>query len=227
MFNWLKAKPAPAKADIRDTLFGDIPMTEFLALGASASATEPWSSFNQAKQLLDSNDKQATIETLLGVLAFPNLESRFYIQTWHFLRDLGVTPSTEQRKQLLGVVIEVGMKHGVDLIAAYPEHSARYYNYSGSGVVWDRPNPSVDLFIEDLLKSGTVVLQAIGPWEGSRPAAPTNGKARINILSPAGLSFGEGPLATLSKDRLSGPVIAAAMRLMMELMRISKESNSK
>jgi hypothetical protein len=184
---------------------------------------EPWVSFGRAKEALDRDDSQAAIETLKGILEMPELESRHYLQSWHFLRELGVHPTAEKEKQLLGVIVEVGMTTGVDLLVAYADHHARYYNYSGAGIVWERPKDSLDAAIDDLLRVGAVTIKAIGPWKESRPSAPPDGHVRINLLSPSGLHFGQGPHDDLAKDQSGGPVLASAFRLMQELMKLEKK----
>jgi hypothetical protein len=136
---------------------------------------------------------------------------------------LGVNPPPEKAKDVLGVVVEVAMKRGLDLVAGYADHHARYYNYSGAGVVWERPAGTLDAAIDDLLRVGAVVARAIGPWKEARPPAPPEGNARINLLVPSGLHFGEAPLDTLARDRLGGPVIASAFRLMQELIKLTKK----
>jgi len=153
----------------------------------------------------------------------PELESRQYLQAYHCLRGLGVDPPTEKAKDVLGVVVEVGIKNGVDLVAAWADHHARYYNFSGAGVVWERPHDRLDLAIDDLLRVGGVVARVIGPWDKERPPAPPEGMARINVLVPSGLHFGQGELDSFSKDPLGGPVIASALRLMQELISLGKK----
>jgi len=64
-----------------------------------------------------------------------------------------------------------------------------------------------------LLRVGSAVAQVIGPWKETRSPAPTIGRARLNLLTPSGLHFVEGPLDTLAKDKLGGPVINSAFRL--------------
>src|SRR5205807_133590 len=81
------------------------------------------------------------------ILAAPKLESRHYLQAWHFLRQHGSRPREEFAKTVLGVVVEVGMPEGLDLLAAYLDRSARYFNYSGRAVVWDHPDTSLDNYI--------------------------------------------------------------------------------
>jgi hypothetical protein len=109
-----------------------------------------------------------------------------------------------------------------DLVAAYAGHHARYYNFSGAGVIRERPNSLLDAAIDELRRVGATNLRAIGPRKDNRPSAPPTGHARINLLSPNGLHFGQGPLEMLSKDQLGGPVIAASFRLMQEPIKLSK-----
>jgi hypothetical protein len=128
-------------------------------------------------------------------------------------RFLGWAPPVDT-KQVWGVVVEVGLQGGLDLLAAYADHTARYYNYSGAGVVWDHPDAPIDA----LLACGQTICDRIGPWEGARPAPPPNGQVRINLLTPSGLHFGQGPFELLSQDSLGGPALAAATALMQGLI---------
>jgi hypothetical protein len=153
----------------------------------------------------------------------PDLESRQYLQAWHFLRELRVFPPTETAKQVLGVVVEVGVDRGLDLVAAYPDHHARYYNFSGAAVVWERPNDSLDKPIDDLLRAATVVVDAIGLWEKEKPSPPPKGQVRINILTPSGLHFGQGSWDALSKDKIGGPVIGLSFQLMQRLIKLAQK----
>ncbi len=119
--------------------------------------------------------------------------------------------------------MEAGLNGGLDIIAAYADLSARYYNYSGAGVVWERPDATLDAPIQQVLSSGRVVAAQLGPWKGPRPPAPPQGIARVNMLTPSGLHFGEGSLQALASDPLGGPVIATAMALMRALIGKTKK----
>jgi len=222
MFDWLKDKPRQRKPEIRDALFGDMPLESFV-VPAQTAASEPWASFARARQLAESGDTRSAAGALQGILNMPELESRHYLQAYHFLRALGVNAPPEKTKDVLGVVVEVGMQGGLDLVAAYADCHARYYNYSGAGVVWERPSDMLDACIVDLLRVGGPVAREIGLWEGIRPPAPQAGHARINVLAPSGLYFGQGPLDSLSKDHLGGPVLAAAFELMQKLIALTKK----
>jgi hypothetical protein len=147
------------------------------------------------------------------------------LQAWHFLRHNGQQPPPEVAKQVLGVVIEVGMPNGLDLLAAYPDHFARYYNFSGAGVIWEHPDGSLDSAIDQLLAASKVIVDKIGPWDQPRPIPPPRDQARLNFLTPSGLHFGQAPMAVLARDPMAGRVLQLATVLMQAL--IAKTDKSK
>ena len=203
---------------IRDILFGDLPFSQWPNQASTSVDGEPWLSFISARNQLDSANQESAKQTLRRILEIPDLESRHYLQAWHFLRELGESPTDRDAKRLYGVVVEVALDEGLDIVAAYADHTARYLNYSGAAIVWERPNESLDQAIDSLLAAGRMVAAQIGPGEGPRPAAPPKGQVRISMLVPSGLHFGQGPFDALSGDPLGGPVIAAAMQLMQSLI---------
>jgi hypothetical protein len=208
----------PEQPAIRDILFGDMPFSQWPNGSSTSVDGEPWLSFISARSQLDSGDQESAKQTLRRILEMPDLESRHYLQAWHFLRELGESPTDGNAKQLYGVVVEVALDEGLDIVAAYADHSARYLNYSGAAIVWERPDESLDQAIDSLLSAGRMVAAQIGPWEGPRPPAPPKGQLRISMLVPSGLHFGQGPFEALSGDPLGGPVITAAMQLMQSLI---------
>jgi hypothetical protein len=201
--------------DIRDALFGDAPID---AWPSKTIPGEPWETFVRAREALAAGRKAEAVECWQRVTEMPGLESRQYLQAWHFLRARGIQPHPENAKQLLGVVVEVSMKEGLDLLAAYADHHARYFNYSGAGVVWEHPNSSLDPYIDALLVAGSRVLQKIGPWTDPRPGSPGVDQIRMNFLSPAGLHFGQGALQVLAVEPMAKPVFDAALALMQQLI---------
>ena len=190
---------------IRDILFGDLPFSQWPNGSATSVDGEPWLSFISARNQLDSANQESAKQTLRRILAMPDLESRHYLQAWHFLRELGESPTDGDAKRLYGVVVEVTLDEGLDIVAAYADHTARYLNYSGAAIVWERPNESLNQAIDSLLAAGRMVAAQIGPGEGPRPAAPPKGQVRISMLVPSGLHFGQGPFDALSGDPLGGP----------------------
>ncbi|HKY27110.1 MAG TPA: hypothetical protein VJM12_04110 [Pyrinomonadaceae bacterium] len=179
---------------------------------------EPWTSFVKAREHAGAGDRASSTNVLRQILKMPNLESRHYLQAWHFLKQMGQQPADGEGKRLYGVVVEVGTENGLDILAAYVDGTARYFNYTGAAIIWERPDRSLDTTIETLLVLGQRVANEIGPWDGDRPAAPASGDVRINLLVPSGLHFGQGRFEQLASDGMGGPLIAAATELMRALI---------
>lgn len=199
----------------RDLLFGDAPMSEWPS-SSPPDDEEPWVSFVKARTLLGSDRQREGMDQLRNVLAMKGLGSRHYLQAWHFLRQAGAEPTTVIAKQVLGVIVEVGLERGTDIVAAYADGTARYENQSGALIVWDAPGGSLEPAIKQLLAAGQVVADQIGSWQDARPPAPRPGNIRINMLTPSGLHFGEADFGTLAADPLGGPVVKAALALMQQ-----------
>lgn len=212
-----KQKASGVPASIRDTLFGDMPLDQWPKKGGLAELA-PWDEFAKAQQLIGANKTVEAAECWKRIIARPGLEARHYIQAWNFLRQYGVEPAAAEAKNLYGVVFEVPIHGGLDLLAAYSDHSARYYNYQSSGVVWDHPDDSLDKPIDDLLSAAKGVVNKIGPWEGDRPPAPPAGQVRMSFLTPSGLHFGQGPFEALQRDPIAGQTVQLATQLMVALV---------
>jgi hypothetical protein len=125
-----------------------------------------------------------------------------------------------QAKHVYGVVVDVPVENGFDTVAAFDDRSARYLNFSGAAVVWDAPDSRMDARVRELLAAGQQLATLIGPWQDERPPlTPLN--ARISLLTPSGLHFGEGPFEDFAADPMASPVIAAAASLMQSLISVA------
>lgn len=231
VFGFNKNKPAVAQppvppAEIRDTLFGDMQLDRWPPM-VTGKEVEPWTSFVRARRAIGEGHKEDAIAAWRAIADMPGLESRHYVQAWNFLHVVGVHPPVEKAKLLLGVVIEVPMNGGLDLLAAYPERTARYYNHKGGGVIWEHGSDLLDPQINALLQAAQTILNAIGPWGKPRPPAPPEGQLRINILSPAGLHFGQSTFEAFGKDPLARPAIDAGVTLMNALIDMDLKAGKK
>jgi hypothetical protein len=218
-WNSKKKQPEWPLAGLRETLFGDLPIERWSEPGNTPSAEEPWAAFARVREELRS-DRAAAIASLQSIANARGFEPRHHLQAWHLLRELGVQPDQDVGKQVLGVVVEVPVEGGPDVLAAYADHSARYLNHAGGVVVWERPDDRLDRHIDALLAASSSLVQRIGPWDGPRPPPPRKDHARLNFLTPSGLHFGEGPFGALAGDPMGAPVINAATLLMTELVEL-------
>ncbi len=204
---------------VRDFLFGDVPLAQWAESGAQAGTAEPWCSFARAQDCLRGRAPSEAIGILTGITQRSGLESRQYLQAWSALRGLGVSPRVPDPTRVYGVVIELGLAGGLDIVACYADHTARYVHHAGGGVVWEAPDPSLDLAIDRVLSASETVARHVGVWEGVRPPPPPTGQARLSVLTPAGIRFGQAPTEALMSDGLAGPVMAAGYSLLMDLIR--------
>lgn len=122
------------------------------------------------------------------------------------------------RKELLGVIVEVGKETGHDILASYKDGTARYIDQSGKIIAWEVSDERSDFLTSELFYESENIVKKIGPWDKqSRLAPPGKGLARITFLMSDGLYFGQAPIADLFHDSLSGPALAAATLLMKHL----------
>jgi hypothetical protein len=205
--------------NVRDTLFGDAPPEDWPPAGAEADDF-PWTAFDEARAYLAAGSVADARRYWHEVTDRPGLESRHYVQAWGFLRAHGEQPPEGIAKDVLGLVVEMALPEGLDLLAVYADRSARYYNHAGGGVALEHAEGALAEPIDELLAAAAEVVARIGPWEGERPGPPAAGTARLSFLTPNGLHFGEGPVEALEADPLGGLVLHRATAVMLELVEL-------
>ena len=145
------------------------------------------------------------------IAASPDEESRVRVLAYNRLRASGrAVPA----KQLLGVIVEVPLRQGLDTLAAYRDGRVRYLNQSGKIAVFEGGPPEVETLADELILVSQNLVNAIGPWDKRRLPPPRAGNVRLTFLVSDGLYFGEGPFQALQNDPLGGPVLAKATQLL-------------
>jgi hypothetical protein len=211
--------------EIREVLFGDEPLEKVAAYAQGLMDEHPWACFTTALQRLAEGDSQGAIAALRKVLQMSGLEVRLYLQAWHCLRTFGQFPPEDLAREIQGVVVEVALERGLDIVAAYVDDSARYINYSGAAIVWDTRDAEIDRMVIELLAVGQSFVDVSDPWDGPRPPAPPTGSVRINLLTFGGLHFGQGSFQAISQDGLGGLALRGAFDLMQTLIAKVKAKN--
>lgn len=166
-------------------------------------------------ELPASDQKPQTIAELQKIIGTEGLESRTYVAAWDELRKAGHAPDAQQEKIILGVVVEVGLPGGLDILAAYADHSVRYYNHAGGGVIWEHNDTRLDATLDKLLGLAADLVKHIGP--GLKPPAIRKNYVRLNFLTPSGIHYGEGKINIIATDSIAGPVFATATELLTAL----------
>lgn len=117
-----------------------------------------------------------------------------------------------------GVILEVGMDEGLDVLAAFGDGRARYLNHNGNITIWEGGDGPIAGLAAALLESAKPIAQNIGVHDGERPPAPPAGSMRISVLTESGLHFGQGPMGAFGSHPMAAPVLDAGVALMGALV---------
>ena len=158
--------------------------------------------------LFSSNPSENDLQTIIND---ESLESRIKLLVYHKLRAAGHTITN---KELLGVIVEVGMDGGLDVLASYKDGRARFISYSGRMIIWETTDATSNQLTEKLFAESEKIVAKIGPWNNPRRPHPSTGMARISFLVSDGLYFGEAPMNTLFADPLASGALMNATSLM-------------
>jgi hypothetical protein len=124
---------------------------------------------------------------------------------------------TPTKKELLAVIIEVGLEKGLDVLASFNNGTARYINQTGKMIIWETNDETSDKLTTELFSKSIGIVDQIGPWDKPRRPRPARGNARMTFLVSDGLYFGEGPIDMLFNDPMASSALACATQLMKYL----------
>lgn len=130
------------------------------------------------------------------------------------------------KKELLAVIVEVGLDNGLDVLASFNNGTARYINQTGKMLIWETTaDETANELTKTLFSNSQTIVNQIGPWDKSRRPHPTKGNVRITFLVSDGLYFGEGPMDVLFNDPMARPALTSATQLMQYLTEKSLKSD--
>ena len=130
-----------------------------------------------------------------------------------------------KNKELLAVIVEVGLDGGLDVLASFKNGTARYINQTGKVLIWETTTDAiVNQLTKDLFAKSVEVVNQIGPWDKPRKSHPAKGNMRLSFLVSDGLYFGEGSMDVLFNDKLASPTLTIATSLMQYLTKKSLEA---
>jgi hypothetical protein len=205
-----------------DTLFGDLPLAEWVAQGEKLDAA-PWPALRAAAAFQSAGQLAQACRVLRGLTRETGLETRQLLQAWSALRELNCPEARESEKTVLGVLIEAsteGLEEGHDILAVYADRTALYLDHSGAVTTSANADGTLDDEIAAVLDAATAILPQVGPWQGKRLPPPNRGNVRLDFLTPIGLCFGEGPFAAIARDPVAEPLVKAGAALVQRLARL-------
>jgi hypothetical protein len=141
----------------------------------------------------------------------PTTDSRLKVLAYNQQMAKGHQPT---QKELLAVIVEVGLDNGLDVLASFQDGTARYLNQTGKILIWEATDPTSTELTQDLFQKSQHIVDQIGVWDQPRRPYPTRGTVRISFLVSDGLYFGEGPIDVLFNDPLANPALTSATLLM-------------
>lgn len=198
----MNTKPVPYHEAAINTLYEMLFCDEFALFNQHTTTppTGPW------QVLLDEGTNDEVLREMVGDVGQP---SRIRLLASQKLRSRGV----ELEHQLLGVVVELGLEGGLDVLAAFKDGTARYFNYTGKVLIWESPTAESDAIVGRLFSESEKIVSQIGLWRKPRKIFPAIGTLRISFLGTDGLFFGEGPIQIMFDDAMSAPAIREATAL--------------
>lgn len=143
--------------------------------------------------------KDDTLDTRLKILAYRKMQSPEF---------------NPPEKELFGVIVEVGLENGLDVLASYKDGTARYINYAESVLIWETTTPESNALTDDLFNKSAEIVKLIGPWDKARRPNPGRDMVRISFLVSDGLYFGEGGVNVFFNDPMAKPALTTATQLM-------------
>ena len=155
------------------------------------------------------------IDKLRAMTNDKKLEARNRILAYNLLLANG---SSTNEKELLGVIVEVGLTQGLDVLAAFIDGTARYINHSEKLLVWETQTEQSHELMKKLFSESIKVVNQIGPWDKGRKPFPSKDMVRLTFLVSDGFYFGEGPFEDFQNDPMGGPVINSATELIAYLV---------
>ncbi len=129
----------PGVNPLRELLFADLPAAQARSVFANAGDAG-----RTLVALADAAGRGDTASARAALASAPawNTDTRLHLQAWSLARDAGVDAGDDS-KDVLGVVVDMGLEEGLDTLAGFADGSARYLNHSGSAIVWEVPDMAI------------------------------------------------------------------------------------
>lgn len=118
---------------------------------------------------------------------------------------------------ILGVVLEIGVPRGVDVLTAYTNRSARFVASDGTSVVWDRSGPSLDDEIGALIEAAGAIAAGATAMDAGELDEVRFAEARVLLLMAGEVRGLQGPMTVLSGNPAAAEVLRCGSALMRTL----------
>lgn len=155
-----------------------------------------WTLFYAQQQL---GDRPAALGSLRYILARPDLGSREALRAWKLMRDLGENPPPEVSKQVLGVVVEIGIGPVIAIVAAFADGQPRLFISSGIRLFGDDWEEAEIQSSREVVRLAQDLLEGMSPGQDQAPPLPKPGRVHFHLLTPGGSYTAEDSDALMKK----------------------------
>jgi hypothetical protein len=155
-----------------------------IQLGQHAPEYKPYGMYLLAQVKKSEGQTEKASKVLSRVALAGDLDSRLRLIAWANLRRMNVRPPADLAQQVLGVVLEVKSGTSTDILSAYNDRSARYFNYSGAAVIWEKPDNSLDALTQQLISDGQALQGCRTVEDRTREL---HSDVRVSLLTPGGI----------------------------------------
>jgi tetratricopeptide (TPR) repeat protein len=158
-------------------------------------------------------------QTLRQLAKRAEIESRIRLWAWKALRNMGEEPDVDTMYQVLGVIIEVHLpeEDGVDTLAAYSDGSARYINYSGKIIIWDREEGELADLARQVVRNAQTIVRDFPIGQPGLPIKANN--IRINLLTPGGTRVSEDSATSVRQQTsVMSPIFSVGTDLLEAIL---------
>ena len=206
-------------ARFTELLFCDQTLDDLLtSLDKEAAPDGAWTLLSKAAEHVRQGEVGRAVEVLLEVARNPKMETRILLWSWAALRCLGAYPKSYEADDIKGVVIQVPMESGVDVLAAYVDGTARYVNHSGKAIVSEITDASITAIIRKLFES---CKDLRGVVAAASPNHSVKDLVRVTLLTFNGNRFAEASMQSLASSPIN-QVLSVGAELMANLIKRSE-----
>lgn len=207
---------------LRATLFGDLPIEHW---PSEPNDAPPWTTFVAARDHLGNGDVDLAIRAWAAVAnPIAGNEPRHVLQAWHFLRSQGIAVDASIAHEPLGVVAEVAVGYGHDVLAAYRDGAVRFLSHAGPISIVEPGGarvggaPRLDGAVAAWLAAASRHVARLPLGTGPFPL-PGPGASRFTVLTCAGPRVVEGPEQHLAEVPEAGDLLASGAAVLQSLPR--------
>jgi hypothetical protein len=203
--------PAGSKLDVARARMWEGKPQETASLASGAG--EPWASFVVGLAQMNAGQSPTRIK---GVAEDAFQEARARAWAWTALRKLGEKPAPMYQQEVLGVVVEVPVDDGLDVLAAYTDGSVRFLGHADQLIVREadgKPDAKVAALVS---QAHALLASPPAPRDKAAPPPPPEA-VRFTALSANGLHRVEVPWKEVEKGGKYEPLFAAAVDLLREV----------